>query len=292
MSEGRYAGPVLPLADQIEAIIGQRPARVSPLSGGCIGQVSRIDLPDGRVLVAKSAGADGTLDVEGTMLRYLAEHSSLPVPDVLSSSKHLLLTRFVPGESRFDSAAERHAAELLADLHSVPADRCGFASDTLIGTLPQPNPWTDSWIEFFRRHRLLSMASRAREAGAISDQLAGRIDTLADRLDELLEEPPHPSLLHGDVWTTNVLARHGRISAFIDPSVYYGHPEIELAFITLFATFGGAFFARYNELRPIRSGFIERRRDIYNLYPLLVHARLFSGGYADQVSAALGRLGC
>jgi fructosamine-3-kinase len=283
---------VLSLADQVESILGQRPARITPLSGGCIGQVSRIDLPDGRVLVAKSADAAGTLDIEGMMLRYLAEHSSLPVPDALFSSKHLLLTRFVPGESRFDSSAERHAAELLADLHSVAADRCGFSSETLIGPLPQPNPWTDSWIEFFRCFRLLPMATQAQEAGAISDRLANRINSLADRLDELLEEPTHPSLLHGDVWTTNVLARDGRITAFLDPSVYYGHPEIELAFITLFSTFGEAFFARYHQLRPIRAGFFEVRGDIYNLYPLLVHARLFGGGYANQVSVILDRIGC
>jgi fructosamine-3-kinase len=77
----------------------------------------------------------------------------------------------------------------------------------------------------------------------------------------------------------------------LDPSIYYAHPEIELAFITLFGTFGDAFFDRYQQLRPIRPGFFESRRDIYNIYPLLVHARLFGGGYAQQISAALRGLG-
>jgi fructosamine-3-kinase len=119
-----------------------------------------------------------------------------------------------------------------------------------------------------------------------------RIDRFSEGLDRLIEEPDHPSLLHGDVWTTNVLAEGDRITGFFDPAVYYGHPEIELAFITLFSTFGEAFFRRYDELRGIRPGFFEVRRGIYNLYPLLVHVRLFGGGYLSGVERVLDRHGC
>ena len=112
---------------------------------------------------------------------------------------------------------------------------------------------------------------------------------MAAKLDVLLEEPAHPSLLHGDVWTTNVLAEENRITGFIDPAVYFGHPEIELAFISLFSTFGPAFFNRYNELRPISPDFFETRKDIYNLYPLLVHVRLFGGGYVADVESILAQ---
>ncbi len=114
---------------------------------------------------------------------------------------------------------------------------------------------------------------------------------LSGSLGQWLAEPPHPSLLHGDVWTTNVLASKGRITGFIDPAVYYGHPEIELAFTTLFGTFSRPFFERYHELRPIPDGFFETRKDIYNLYPLLVHACLFGSSYAMSVDAIVSRLG-
>ena len=83
----------------------------------------------------------------------------------------------------------------------------------------------------------------------------------------------------------------GRVTAFIDPAVYYGHPETELAFITLFNTFGDPFFDAYHALRPIRPGFFELRRDIHNLYPLLVHARLFGSSYLDGVERVIARLG-
>src|SRR5262249_20351173 len=159
----------------------------------------------------------------------------------------LLLMEFIDGESRFPAGAERHAAELLADLHSVTAPTFGLERDTLIGPLPQPNPPTSKWVEFFREHRLVYMARLAAGAGQIDDRRHDRVQRLADALPRLIEEPDAPSLLHGDVWTTNVLARGDRITGFIDPAVYYGHAEIELAFTSLFGTFTRGFYGRYAE---------------------------------------------
>jgi len=284
--------PVPSLADQILAAIGVKPTRLSPLSGGCIGDVSRADLPDGTSVVIKAASGQGAnLDIEGFMLGYLAGHSGLPVPRVAHSSPTLLIMEFIEGQSRISEAAERHAAELLADLHGISGPAFGLERSTLIGSLDQPNPPSPSWIAFFRDHRLLHMAGVAAATGHLPAATHAGIRRLADALPSLLEEPEHPSLLHGDVWTTNVLARGDRITAFLDPAVYYGHPEIELAFTTLFGTFGPAFFERYSQIRPIRPGFFEERRDIYNLYPLLVHTALFGGGYADQVARSLRSAG-
>ena len=118
-----------------------------------------------------------------------------------------------------------------------------------------------------------------------------RIERLAERIDEHLIEPAFSSLLHGDLWTGNVLVRGDRIAGFVDPAIYCGHPEIELAFATLFGTFGEAFFDAYEDLMKLEPGFHEVRRDIYNLYPRLVHVRLFGSGYLAGIDATLGRLG-
>jgi fructosamine-3-kinase len=265
---------------------------VQPLSG-MIGDVYRIELADGRVVVAKvSDTADASLSLEGYMLRYLAEHSRLPVPQVLHSEDMLLLMTFIEGESYLGAAEQRHAADLLADLHSITQPQFGLERDTLIGPLHQPNPLTDSWIEFFREHRLLYMARLAHENGPLPVEMLRRIEKLSAQLERWLSEPDQPSLLHGDIWRNNVLTQHGRITGFIDPAIYYGHAEIELAYTTLFAgTFGPAFFERYQQLRPIEPGFFEERRHIYNLYPLLVHVRLFGTGYLPAVEASLRRFG-
>lgn len=276
---------------RVSEAMGVAVVRSGPLTGGCIGEVHRAELEDGRVVVVKVADGGGTLDIEGYMLGYLAEHGGLPVPAVHLAEPGLLIMDFVDGDSRFGRAEQTHAAELLAALHGVKAEWHGLERDTLIGGVHQPNPWTNSWLEFFAEHRLCFMAVEAARAGRCDAGLVKRVERFAGEIEKFLDEPPHPSLLHGDVWTTNVLAQGGRITAFLDPAIYYGHPEVELAFTTLFGTFDGHFFERYHELRPIPDGFFELRKDIYNLYPLLVHTRLFGGGYASSVSNTLKRHG-
>ena len=262
------------------------------MGGGCIGEVYRVELVDGTTLVAK-VDREGVshLEREAYMLCYLRKNSSLPVPEVYHGSNTLLLMEFVEGSSRFSEGAERHAAELLSELHGITAEAYGHERDTLIGSLDQPNPWTESWIEFFRERRLLYLARVAHEAGRLPAGDLERVERLAERLDELIEEPEQPSLIHGDVWSANVLARGDRITAFLDPAIYHADPEIELSFISLFNSFGDSFFERYREIRGIRPGFFEERRDLYSLYPLLAHVYFFGGGYLSSVQSALRRFG-
>ena len=277
------------IAKTIGRLAGAPVARLSPLGGGCIGAVYRAALEDGRALAAKVGGG---LAIEGFMLRYLAENSRLPVPRVLYAGDDLLVMDFIEAAGGIDRGAQVHAAELLADLHGITAEAFGFERATVIGSLEQPNPWTPGWLDFFRDQRLLFMGRQALDAGRLPGRLMKRLEILAGRLDRWLEEPAAPSLLHGDMWTGNVLCHKGRIAGFVDPAVYYGDAEIELAFATLFGTFSTPFFERYGELRSLRPGFFEERRDLYNLYPLLVHTRLFGGSYVSSVERTLVKFNC
>ena len=279
------------MTEGVEAALGERLLSARPLGGGCIGEVYRAELSDGSAVVAKvDRGGEANLGREGYMLRYLGEKSELPVPEVYHSSEHLLLMEFVEGGGDF-SRAEGHAAELLAALHEITADAYGHERDTLIGSLSQPNPWTTSWIEFFREQRLLYAARVAREAGRLPAELHRRVEDLSGRLDGIIGEPGRPALIHGDVWCGNVLARGDRVSAFLDPAIYHADPEMELAYISLFNSFGPRFFERYGELREIRAGFFEERRQLYALYPLLVHVYYFGGSYVSSVDSTLRRFG-
>jgi fructosamine-3-kinase len=280
------------VADGVEARLGERMLSVRPLGGGCIGEVYRAELEEGTPLVAKvDREGESHLEREAYMLRYLREKSDLPVPEVYYGSETLLLMEFVEGTSHFSNKAERHAAELLARLHGITADSYGHERDTLIGALDQPNLPTKSWTEFFRDHRLLHIAHVAHEAGRLPVEDLHRVERFSEKVDELIEDPNPPALIHGDVWSANVLARGDRVTAFLDPAIYYADPEIELAFISLFDSFGRPFFDRYQEIRPIRDGFFEVRRDLYNLYPLLVHTYYFGGGYLGSVRNILARFG-
>ena len=264
-------------------------ASARPLAGGNAAELWLLDLADGRRVVAKCGKG---LALEGMMLRYLGEHSRLPVPELFHADDRLLVMSHVESDGGgLTASAQEHAAELVAALHGIGAARYGFPQDTLIGPLPQPNPESDDWIAFFRDHRLMHMARKALDERRIDGALMAAIERLAARLPDLIGEPAPPSLIHGDLWGGNVLAFRGRIAGFIDPAIHHADPEIELAFSTLFGTFGEPFFRRYHELRPIRPGFFEVRRDLYNLYPLLVHVRLFGGSYRGQVARIVSRLG-
>lgn len=279
------------IAQTIENITGARATDSDALGGGCIGDVYRVRLSDGETVVAKVGDADSGLALEGYMLRYLAQHSSLPVPDVLHADDTLLLMRYVDNSGGLNAPAQTHAADLVAALHDVTTERFGFACDTVIGGLHQPNPWTDSWLDFFRDQRLMAMGRAACDAGRLPDETLRKLEKFCGHLDKWLAEPKQASLVHGDMWTGNVLTDGKRITGFVDPAIYYADPEIELAFTTLFNTFGDAFFARYQEHRPLAPGFFETRLEIYNLYPLLVHVRLFGGSYIGSVERTLRKFG-
>lgn len=282
------------IAAPIEAVTGSRPNRLTPLSGGCIAEIYKVELINGANLVAKIS-VQGGLAIEGIMLDYLAKHSRLPVPKVLSSSDQLLLLDYIETSGSLTASAEIDAAEHLAALHGITSTQFGgqfgFERDTVIGSLAQPNPWQSSWCDFFRDQRLLAMGRVALESGHLPTDVFDRLEIFCDKLDSYIENSASPSLIHGDIWGGNVLVHEGRIAAFIDPAIYFADAEIELAFSTLFSTFGDTFFNHYNALRPISPGFFEARRDIYNLYPLLVHCALFGGHYATAVDRTLKRYG-
>ena len=278
------------IAEGAEAALGERLLSTRQMGGGCIGEVYQVELADGTTLVAKvDREAESHLEREAYMLRYLREYSELPVPEVFYGTQTLLLMQFVEGSNSFSDASQRHAAELLAALHEITAGAYGHERDTLIGSLEQPNPPTESWVEFFRDQRLFYLAEVAHRSGRLPTEDVKQIERLAERLEELIEEPERPSLIHGDVWSGNVLAKGERVTAFLDPAIYYADREVELAFISLFNSFSEPFFERYEEIRGIRAGFFEVRRDLYSLYPLLVHVYFFGGGYLNSVRATLRR---
>jgi fructosamine-3-kinase len=280
-----------PLATRIELALGERPLSLAPMGGGSVAEVYRARFANGADLAIKCGGSAEALELEAYMLRYLARHSALPVPRLRHADATMLAMDYIEAGDPLDEAAELHAAELIAALHAIEASHFGHERDTVIAGLPQPNPASESWRDFFRDRRLLHMAGLALAAGRIQPALMARIERFAARLGEFIENSARPSLIHGDLWAGNILALRGRVVGLIDPAIYYADAEIELAFATLFASVGETFFRRYDELRPLRPGFFEARREIYNLYPLLVHARLFGGHYPQAIERTLARFG-
>ena len=179
----------------------------------------------------------------------------------------------------------------LANMHLADASefvkggKYGFISDNFIGATKQINTPKDSWIDFFRECRLEPQIRMAQKG---LTPIMKDVYKLLDRLDDLLEEPEHPSLLHGDMWGGNHLYDRNGGVVLIDPAVYVGHYEADIAMTEMFQPFPTIFYENYQGKIPRQEGFVDRK-DIYNLYHLLNHMNLFGGGYLHSVKAVLRR---
>lgn len=284
------------ISKKLEAALGAKIVKSLPLSGGDIADVSLLSLDDGRGVVAKRPRMDqpDTTAVEKMMLKHLKSKSKLPVPDVLFQTKGLLVISHIPhvGESDL-SAASSDVARHVAALHAVRPKGSrpyyGLDKDTYIGPLPQQNKPGGNWVEFFTEHRLLAMAGSATRTGKMATDVMNRIEALATKLPDLLPATPSSSLLHGDLWSGNMLLDGTQAAGFIDPAISYGHSEMDLAFIEMMGGLAPEFFSAYSDLNPIDPDFHSIRKHLYQLWPLLVHVRLFGGGYVSQVEAILSR---
>lgn len=278
---------------EMEDALGSAIVSVESLPGGCVGEVYGLRMADGSEHVAKLDRADtGSLLDEAKMLRTLRALAVIPVPQVWVATGSLLLMQRMPGSPSGHERAERDAALHLAALHRITQTSFGWDSDTRIGGLRQPNAPDTSWRRFFRDQRLLFMADAALRDGHLPPNLHRRIENIAHRVGDFIDEPVAASMVHGDVWSGNVLVQGSRVSAWLDPAIYFADPEIELAFITLFQTFSAGFFEHYEAAGGrISPHFWKSKRHLYNLYPLLVHVRLFPGFYLSQLDEHLRRLG-
>ena len=274
-------------------LLGRRVERLRPLGGGCLFDVRAADLDDGTRVVVKAGegGLAGQLALEARMLADLRA-ADVPVPEVLEvDDDRLVLAWIEHGGSGLDPAGRAALADQLAALHARPQPGFGYDYDTVIGSLPQPNPAAATWCDFFREHRLLGPAARAREEGVMDAAVHRRLEALARRLEDWLVEPEQPELLHGDLWAGNVLAKGGRPVAWIDPAIYRGHGEMELAFGLLFGPLDRRSVERYAERRPLAPGFEPTRCAIYQIYHLQNHLRLFGRGYLGSIVNRLEILG-
>ena len=274
---------------------GERPAEFLsqwPVSGGSINEAYHLKTSRGSFFLKYNDASSypGMFEKEAHGLQLLAAPGVIDVPEVLlvgeTGNDAFLLLEYVeeanPRSNFWDDFAKG-----LAALHQQKADRFGLDHDNYMGSLYQYNNFHDDWTGFFideRLERQLKLARDNHKAGRSETTAFGR---LYRRLNELIP-PTEPCLIHGDLWSGNFMVNHDGMACLIDPAVYYGHPETDLAMSTLFGGFSEKFYDAYNEYNPLEKGWRDRM-DIYNLYPLMVHVNLFGGGYLGSVQRILRR---
>lgn len=265
--------------------------------GGDINSAHALELSDGSVIFMKSntRERENLFISELNSLEAMRSTDTVRTPMVMAEGvdedfSFLLLEYIESGygsRESFVMLGHGLAAMHQADTSQfVSGGKFGFNSNNYLGSGVQINDPTDSWVDFFRECRLAPLFEQT--ASYFSTEERKRCDALLERLDRYLTEPEKPSLLHGDLWAGNYMIDSEGNPWLIDPASYVGHAEADLAMTELFGGFNSIFYDAYREAAGIDPGYRERK-DIYNLYHLLKHLKLFGSGYLPSAKSVIFR---
>jgi fructosamine-3-kinase len=294
--------------------LGHRIDRVSEIGGGCINHGARLETDAGSSLFLKwnAAAPAGMFDAEADGLQALSAADALHIPAPIawsvgtgdaSAAAWLLMEYVHPGRA-LPGTEERLGAGLAA-VHAAASPtgpvvvsatseasetrgrgshRFGWRRDNWIGSLPQANQPMATWGDFWRERRLRPQLGLARQRGYLAEDV---LDEVLDATADALGDVEAPDLLHGDLWGGNWFPSASGEPVLIDPAVYLGHGEVDLAMSELFGGFGARFYDAYRDARGISGAYSSYRRELYQLYYLLVHVNLFGASYeAGSLRAA------
>ena len=264
-------------SQRVADLTGIEEGRLQRLSGGNLSEVLLVPQESGVPLVAKGGPSPAT---EAAMLRALAA-AGVPVPAVEAEHADVLLLAYVENDGLFSPHAWAAIGAGLRVLHGRTAPAYGWPVDHALGTVALDNRERSDWPGFWGEQRLAAAAS------LLDRPWRERVDRLAARLGALLPAAPPPAFLHGDLWSGNILVQSGRLAAFVDPACYHGDAEVDLAMLCLFDSPPESFWESYGA--PAEGA--EDRQTIYQLFPALVHMRLFGATYAPMVDRLLAAAG-
>lgn len=264
-------------AGRVAAVTGAMEGQIERLAAESLSEVLLVRRPDGPPIVAKTGPA---LGVEAAMLRALAG-AGIPVPMVEGEHEGVLLLSYVANDGLFSANAWSDIGTGIRHLHDRIGESYGWPADYALGTVALDNRESRDWPRFWGEQRLVATA------GLLDRPWRERVERLAARIEDLVPAEPAPALLHGDLWSGNILVEGGRLAALVDPACYHGDAEVDLAMLDLFGAPPDSFDEAYGPLAP---GWRERR-PVYQLFPALVHIRLWGPTYhgmADRLLSAIG----
>lgn len=261
--------------------------QVSSVAGGSINDAYKIRGANGSdffVKVNSKSRYPQMFEKEKRGLELLAAANAIAIPQViavdsLDDSAYLIL-EYIPQGTETPRFWNDLGTQL-ANLHRHTDESFGLDEDNYIGSLHQSNRRHDRWGEFFAQERLAPLARQAFDSGLLNQKDLDAFEKLYSRLDEIFPEEP-PALLHGDLWSGNYYCGVGDIPFLIDPAVYYGHREMDIAMTRMFGGFALGFYQAYHEQNPLAPGW-ESRISLANIYPSLVHVVLFGSSYLSSV---------
>ena len=277
------------LRDYISAALGSDVIDMSPVSGGDINACYQVSIRDGKFFVKfnDSPGHKSILGSEARALQ-LFNNQGISCPGLIKLYEQedytLLILDYIPSSKGWTARSIEGFVDLLTKLHSITHDQYGLNEDNCIGSLPQANEWYDDFAYYYWDSRL-----RPQLELAYSKQFLSSPDDYAYMYERCKEVPSEkPCLIHGDLWSGNYLIDQEENTYLIDPSISYGHREMDLAMMRLFGGYPKSIFDAYNEIVTLKEGWHDRVK-LFQLYYLLVHLNLFGISYRGQIVSILDR---
>ncbi|MBN2803126.1 MAG: fructosamine kinase family protein [Deltaproteobacteria bacterium] len=263
------------------------------ISGGCISHTYVVYITTGEKVFVKENSLKylNMFHSEFAALELLKCAGGPVIPTPFSTfetaDRAFILMEFIESGVKNRDFDER-AGEALGNLHKNKKNRLyGLSFNNFIGTTPQDNFQNKSWPDFFAERRLLPQIKLAQKNSSLDITLERKLFKLIENIDTFIHQPEEgPSLLHGDLWSGNIMCDKNNNPVIFDPAVYYGDRETDIAMTTLFGGFSNRFYEAYNENYPLEKDF-KSRTDIYNLYHILNHLNIFGRGYLSQVNSIL-----
>lgn len=264
---------------------------ISFVGGGSIHQTFQLSLPGNKTFFCKINSATKfphLFEQEKSSLEVLAATQTITTPKVIDcvvvEDHQLLILEWIRSGAKTKMFWSRFG-EQLAALHSVTTEHYGYNEDNYMGSVPQVNTKTKEWIDFFFQHRIRPLLKYCLEKDLLSNRHMDYFEKLFPRLPKIFP-PEKPALLHGDLWSGNYMCNQNEKAVLIDPAVYYGHRSADLGMTTLFGGFDQRFYEAYHYRYPLPVNY-EEQWEVCNLYPLLIHLRLFGRSYLFQMEAIL-----
>lgn len=264
----------------------------SHIGGGSINAALKVETNKGTFFVKHNSKHlyPAMFEKEARGLKLLRDTGAIEVPEAVTfgdiEEDSFLVLHYIESGIKTRNFWDEFAKNLAA-LHRNTSEKFGLDHDNYIGSLKQLNYWENTWADFFREQRLEVQIKMARDSSLINKNIISAFERFYSRINEIFPDEP-PSLIHGDLWSGNFMVGEKGEPIIIDPAVYYGHREMDLAMSQLFGGFSNDFYTSYNKYFALEKGW-QKRMDYCNLYPLLVHVNLFGGSYVASVKSIISR---
>ncbi|MDR0795818.1 MAG: fructosamine kinase family protein [Tannerella sp.] len=254
----------------------------------------RLRTASGKEYFLKNGRISDIYRCEANGLKELALAQSIEVAKVVAVGKDFILTEYIHRGKATGDFFMRFGREL-ARMHRYQSDTVGFHENNYIGAneqinIPSEKESTD-WIDFYYNKRLMFQFRLAERNGYATSNLRNGLIRLEKSIESILSDGiEHPCLLHGDLWAGNFICDENGRAVLIDPAVYYGHREADLAMTKLFGGFSCEFYDSYQKEYPLKPGW-EYREGLYKLYHVLNHLNLFGRSYLHEAESLLNPYG-